>query len=223
VFYLAREVYDRATALAAATLLAVSPLFWFYGAVGLTYAGEALCAVTVAYFAFRALKGSETDSWLAADISAWRVDCASHLHRAYVLALRIHASRHDGRTWAAPEEQARVSGTFNTLPFNKEALAKHLAPCVISSSLTGRGIFVGEFSSCAGRPARRNISRMKPRSSRIWLGLGLSCVPRRKRLEFGKCQPAIPTGGSDPDPTDRLQVIQGWFGKKRISPEPRQA
>ena len=66
VFYLAREVYDRATALAAATLLAVSPLFWFYGAVGLTYAGEALCAVTVAYFAFRALKGSETDSWLAA-------------------------------------------------------------------------------------------------------------------------------------------------------------
>jgi len=47
VFYLAREVYDRATALAAATLLAVSPLFWFYGAVGLTYAGEALCAVTV--------------------------------------------------------------------------------------------------------------------------------------------------------------------------------
>src|SRR3989442_5062675 len=66
VFYLAREAYDRATALAAATLLAVSPLFWFYGAVGLTYAGEALCAVTVAYFAFRALKGSETDSWLAA-------------------------------------------------------------------------------------------------------------------------------------------------------------
>src|SRR2546429_2183197 len=66
VFYLAREVYDRATALAAATLLAVSPLFWFYGAVGLTYAGEALCAVTVAYFAFRALKGRETDSWLAA-------------------------------------------------------------------------------------------------------------------------------------------------------------
>src|SRR5262249_1310522 len=66
VFYLAREAYDRATALAAATLLAVSPLFWFYGAVGLTYAGEALGAVTVAYFAFRALKGSETDSWLAA-------------------------------------------------------------------------------------------------------------------------------------------------------------
>src|SRR5438477_7485188 len=66
VYFLAREAYDRATALVAATLLAVSPLFWFYGSVGLTYAGEALCASTVAYFAFRALRGSETDAWLAA-------------------------------------------------------------------------------------------------------------------------------------------------------------
>ena len=66
VYLLARTAYDRATALVAATLLAVSPLFWFYGSVGLTYAGEALCASTVAYFAFRALRGSETDAWLAA-------------------------------------------------------------------------------------------------------------------------------------------------------------
>jgi len=66
VYFLARTAYDRATALVAATLFAVSPLFWFYGSVGLTYAGEALCATTVAYFAFRALRGSETDAWLAA-------------------------------------------------------------------------------------------------------------------------------------------------------------
>jgi hypothetical protein len=66
VYLLARTVYDRATALVAATLLAVSPLFWFYGSVGLTYSAEALCATTVAYFAFRALRGSETDAWLAA-------------------------------------------------------------------------------------------------------------------------------------------------------------
>ena len=58
VYLLAREAYDRATALAAAALLAVSPLFWFYGSVGLTYAGEALIASTVAYFAFHALGGS---------------------------------------------------------------------------------------------------------------------------------------------------------------------
>jgi hypothetical protein len=66
VYLLARAVYDRPTALTAATLLAVSPLFWFYGTVGLSYAGEALMASIVAYFAFRALRGSETDAWLAA-------------------------------------------------------------------------------------------------------------------------------------------------------------
>ena len=66
VYALARSAYDRATAVVAATLLAVSPLFWFYGSVGLTYAGEALFASLVALFAFRALEGSETDAWLAA-------------------------------------------------------------------------------------------------------------------------------------------------------------
>lgn len=66
VYLLALTVYDRSTAVVAATLLAVSPLFWFYGSVGLTYAGEALGATTVAYFAFRALKGRESDAWLAA-------------------------------------------------------------------------------------------------------------------------------------------------------------
>ena len=66
VYCLARAAYDRPTALAAATLLAVSPLFWFYGSVGLTYAGEALVASTVAYFAFRALNGSVSDAWRAA-------------------------------------------------------------------------------------------------------------------------------------------------------------
>src|SRR5207247_9054394 len=54
VYLLARGIYDRATALAAASVLAVSPLFWFYGSVGLTYAGEALFASSVAYFAFPA-------------------------------------------------------------------------------------------------------------------------------------------------------------------------
>src|SRR5438128_9894144 len=36
VYFLARTAYDRATALVAATLLAVSPLLWFYGSVALT-------------------------------------------------------------------------------------------------------------------------------------------------------------------------------------------
>ena len=42
----------------AASLLAVSPLFWFYGSVGLTYAGEAFAASVVAWFAYATLGGS---------------------------------------------------------------------------------------------------------------------------------------------------------------------
>jgi transmembrane protein TMEM260 (protein O-mannosyltransferase) len=57
VYWLARALHDRVTAAAAATLLAVSPLFWFYGSVGLTYAGEAFGAALVAWFAWGALQG----------------------------------------------------------------------------------------------------------------------------------------------------------------------
>jgi hypothetical protein len=57
VYWLARALYDRATAASAAALLAVSPLFWFYGSVGLTYAGEAFGASLVAAFAYGALRG----------------------------------------------------------------------------------------------------------------------------------------------------------------------
>ena len=58
LYGLARRMYDRATAVAAAALLAVSPLFWFYGSVGLTYAGEACAASVVAWFAYGTLTGS---------------------------------------------------------------------------------------------------------------------------------------------------------------------
>ncbi len=57
LYSLARRLYDRPTALIAASLLAVSPLFWFYGSVGLTYAGEAFAASVVAWFAYGALTG----------------------------------------------------------------------------------------------------------------------------------------------------------------------
>ena len=57
VYWLARALYERATAVSAAALLAVSPLFWFYGSVGLTYAGEAFGASLVAAFAYGALRG----------------------------------------------------------------------------------------------------------------------------------------------------------------------
>ncbi len=58
LYGLALRLYDRGTAVTAASLLAVSPLFWFYGSVGLTYAGEAFAASVVARFAYGTLTGN---------------------------------------------------------------------------------------------------------------------------------------------------------------------
>src|SRR5881628_4028242 len=66
VFWLGKRLYDRVTATAAAALLAVSPLFWFYGSVGLTYAGEAFGASLVAWYAYGALKGDPRALYLGA-------------------------------------------------------------------------------------------------------------------------------------------------------------
>jgi len=66
VYWLALRLYDRSTAIAAASLLAVSPLFWFYGSVGLTYAGEAFGASLVAWWAWGALAGSARHLYLGA-------------------------------------------------------------------------------------------------------------------------------------------------------------
>jgi hypothetical protein len=66
VFWLGRRLYDRVTATAAAALLAVSPLFWFYGSVGLTYAGEAFGASLIAWYAYGALQGSPRALYLGA-------------------------------------------------------------------------------------------------------------------------------------------------------------
>ena len=66
VFWLARRLYGRTTAVAAASLLAVSPLFWFYGSVGLTYAAEAFGASLVAWWAWGALEGRAAHLYLGA-------------------------------------------------------------------------------------------------------------------------------------------------------------
>jgi hypothetical protein len=66
VYWLGRRLYDRVTAVAASALLAVSPLFWFYGSVGLTYAGEAFGASVVAWYAYGALEGNPRALYLGA-------------------------------------------------------------------------------------------------------------------------------------------------------------
>ena len=66
LYWLALRMYDRGTGVVAASLLAVSPLFWFYGSVGLTYAGEAFGATLMALLAWRALNGSVAHLYLGA-------------------------------------------------------------------------------------------------------------------------------------------------------------
>ncbi len=57
VYRLAWTLYGRAAALVAALGLATSPLFWFYGEVGLPYAVEAALACLVAALAWAARSG----------------------------------------------------------------------------------------------------------------------------------------------------------------------
>lgn len=83
VYLLTRALYDRLTAVTAALLLAVSPLFWFYGSVALTYAGEALFASLVAYLAHQMLRGN--DRYL--HVSAAYLGLAAGLRQSLLLLL----------------------------------------------------------------------------------------------------------------------------------------
>jgi Dolichyl-phosphate-mannose-protein mannosyltransferase len=59
VYRLAWRLYDRATAVVAALILATSPLFWFYGEVPLSYAAEAALATGVASLAWALADGRQ--------------------------------------------------------------------------------------------------------------------------------------------------------------------
>jgi hypothetical protein len=60
VYRLAWSLYGRATAVTAAVGLAASPLFWFYGLLGLSYATEAALATAVAMLVWRMRDGRVT-------------------------------------------------------------------------------------------------------------------------------------------------------------------
>jgi hypothetical protein len=61
VYRLAWTLYGRATAVVAATVLAVSPLFWFYGLLGLSYTTEAALATALAALVWRIRSGRPAD------------------------------------------------------------------------------------------------------------------------------------------------------------------
>ena len=66
VYLLGTALYGRLTGAAAALLLMVSPLFWFYGEIGLTYSAEALMATTVAFLIHRFRLGEERFLYVSA-------------------------------------------------------------------------------------------------------------------------------------------------------------
>jgi len=50
------------------------------------------------------------------------------------------------RPWATPEDRPPYPGKFNERPFDRDALARHLAPVREFQRAYGAKIFVGEFS-----------------------------------------------------------------------------
>jgi len=66
VYRLAWSLYGRATAVAAAIGLAASPLFWYYGLLGLPYTTEAALATAVAALVWRMRGGRVADVYWSA-------------------------------------------------------------------------------------------------------------------------------------------------------------
>src|SRR5262249_45119572 len=66
VFHLGRELFDGATGLTGAILLATSPTFWFHGEVALSNVLDCLLVSCLALLCWRTLQGCHDLSYLAA-------------------------------------------------------------------------------------------------------------------------------------------------------------
>jgi len=66
VYHLAKELFDKESAVAAAAIAITSPVFWLHGEVALSYAPEAFMSVLFAFLCFRMQKGEGGLYWEAA-------------------------------------------------------------------------------------------------------------------------------------------------------------
>jgi hypothetical protein len=66
VFHLGRALFDRASGIAGACLLATSPTFWFHGEVALSNMLDCLLVSGLALLCWRTLRGCRHSSYLAA-------------------------------------------------------------------------------------------------------------------------------------------------------------
>jgi hypothetical protein len=70
IYYLAKELFDKQSAFAAAAIAITSPVFWLHGEVALSYAPEAFMSVLFALLCFRMQKGEGGLYWAAAVVLA---------------------------------------------------------------------------------------------------------------------------------------------------------
>ena len=120
----------------------------------------------------------------------------------------------DGRPWATEADKPAYPGTFNSRPFDRESLARHLAPVREFQLACGGRIFVAEFSVVRWAPGAAKyladeISLFEDygwdwtyhafRELTAW-SLEDEDLPR---------EPATPAKSQ----TDRFQVLHPWFQK----------
>jgi hypothetical protein len=101
VYRLAGLLYGRATALLAAAGLALSPLFWFHGAIGVSYAAEAALATLVAWLGWRAREGGA--AWILG--SALALGVAGGVRQSILVVL---APLWLAMAWAGARRRPRI-------------------------------------------------------------------------------------------------------------------
>jgi len=157
------------------------------------------------------------DQWDAPEAFAWmrpvkvpNVIYTVHMYWPYEFT---HQGT-DGRAWVNPEEKPAYPGTFNTLPFNKDALIKKLEPVRDFQLNYGTRIFVGEFSVARWAPgaAQFLIDELSIFEAYNW---DWAYHAFREESAWSLEDSNLPYGQAvrAMSPTDRQQAIQYWFNQ----------
>jgi hypothetical protein len=125
----------------------------------------------------------------------------------------------DGRPWVTEADKPAYPGTFNSRPFNREAIERHLAPVREFQNAYGARIFVAEFSVVRWAPG---AAKFLADEVSLFEEYGWDWTYHAFReltawnledenLPFDKAIPAKV-------PTDRFQALQPWFQKNGRRP-----
>ena len=162
------------------------------------------------------------DQWDAPEAFAWmqpvnvsNVIYAVHMYWPYEYT---HQGT-DGRPWASEADKPAYPGTFNSRPFNREAIASRLAPVRDFQLAYGARIFVAEFSVVRWAPG---AAKYLADEISLFEEYGWDWTYHAFRelsawnlededLPYDKAVPAK-------SQTDRFRVLQPWFQKNGRAP-----